>query len=60
MKNLLEKVTPDVREKRLGICRECPHKRIQPITSLELCGKCGCPVLSKTRFQRAACPIGKW
>jgi hypothetical protein len=49
-----------LRAKRLAICAECPHRKVIPLTKSAVCGKCGCPLASKTRFSRAHCPIGKW
>lgn len=50
----------DVRKQRLATCASCPHRKIQPLTKIAVCGQCGCPLASKTRLSRAACPIGKW
>jgi hypothetical protein len=54
---VLAQVSAEQKAARLAICHACEHIKRQPI---ERCGKCGCPLASKTRFQRAHCPIGKW
>ncbi|HET6631529.1 MAG TPA: hypothetical protein VFG73_02320 [Rhodanobacteraceae bacterium] len=43
---------------RLAICAQCPHRKTRgPVA---YCGKCGCPLQSKTRMARASCPDGRW
>lgn len=48
------------RLKRLEICRACPERQFRTIAKIEVCGKCGCPIVSKTRFAQAKCPLNKW
>ncbi|HRO59330.1 MAG TPA: hypothetical protein PKZ27_02775 [Rhodocyclaceae bacterium] len=46
-------------QRRAAICRECPHA--VSVGSMKVfCGKCGCPLASKTRAVMATCPVGKW
>jgi hypothetical protein len=49
-----------VQEKRRSICDACEFKKQMPLTKIEVCGVCGCPLRSKTSLQRATCPKGKW
>ena len=42
-------------EERAKICAECPFLHLKSV-----CGKCGCPVLSKTRSLKSTCPLFKW
>ena len=51
-----ERVTEDVRQKRLSICGECP--RFVKLTSQ--CMECGCIMKLKTKLASATCPLGKW
>jgi len=51
--------SPAERARRRNVCVTCPHVQMvakKPI----LCGACGCPLATKTRFKRATCPVGKW
>jgi len=62
--NPLQTVDAATQQKRLAICAACPH-RVEttiPLTKQKIarCGKCGCPLASKTKFARATCPINKW
>jgi hypothetical protein len=50
------RVLPEIREKRLSICKECPEF----IKATSQCKKCGCIMLLKTKLPHASCPIGKW
>lgn len=43
----------EVREQRKAACRACPSLLRTPF---ERCGRCGCPIVSKTSFQGATCP----
>lgn len=52
-KEVAAPASKDERERRAGICRTCP--RLTP-TPIERCSLCGCPIVSKTAFQRATCP----
>ena len=44
--------------KRLPICRQCPHKI--NIALGESCGLCGCVLDAKTRVKDEHCEIDKW
>jgi hypothetical protein len=48
------RVTDDEQERRLAICRSCPH------FSGGTCDKCGCVARWKTRLATESCPIRKW
>lgn len=45
---------------RRGICASCEKKRIEAVTGVELCDKCGCIIKAKTRLKHATCPLNKW
>jgi len=44
-----------VAKKRLMICLDCNHLRINNI-----CSKCGCYVFAKVRSPRSKCPLNEW
>lgn len=44
-----------VAEFRLQKCSGCEH-----LTKLKACGKCKCPVMSKTRSMSSSCPVSIW
>jgi hypothetical protein len=46
----------DVAERRMAICRACPHL-FQPTST---CKKCGCFMIAKTKIDGAKCPLEKW
>lgn len=52
----LGRVQTEVAEKRLEICRGCPHF----IKATTQCKECGCFMTAKTKLPNASCPIGKW
>lgn len=52
--------SPAERQRRSDICRTCPNVRTLGRTNFMRCSLCGCPLASKTRFQGASCPAGKW
>lgn len=41
-------------ESRLAACTDCKHQRAM------ICGRCGCPLLAKTRSLEASCPAARW
>ncbi len=45
------------RARRVAICQACPHLRR---STIERCGKCGCPIRGKAAFLRATCPDKRW
>ena len=51
-----KKVSKDVAEERLEICKKCPRL----IQSTKQCKECGCIMVLKTKLAAAFCPIGKW
>jgi hypothetical protein len=56
-KNIKHILAPDdIKENRLKICNACEHR----IQSLNVCNKCGCFLLGKTKLAKSHCPIGKW
>lgn len=44
-------------ERRLSICRNCPHITG---TKAPVCNLCGCLLKMKARLLDFGCPIGKW
>ena len=52
----LIKASPDVREHRINICKQCEY--FFPVTST--CTKCGCFMIVKTWLKTSKCPIDKW
>jgi hypothetical protein len=50
------RVTEDVIQSRLAICRECDRF----IKATQQCRECGCIMPLKTRLSNASCPIEKW
>ena len=53
---MTKKVSNEVTEQRLAICKECPYL-LQLSTQ---CKKCGCFMNAKAKLEAAKCPIGKW
>ncbi|QNG74320.1 hypothetical protein EIELFIGP_03161 [Stenotrophomonas maltophilia] len=51
---------PDDVKRRLEICRACPNAERVGRRLFLRCRLCSCPLASKTRFQGASCPAGKW
>lgn len=43
-------------ETRLAICNECPFM----IKDQQRCGKCGCFLKVKAKWESSKCPIGRW
>ena len=43
-------------DERLSLCRECPFFDSEKIK----CKHCGCPLISKTKWETSSCPIGRW
>lgn len=39
---------------RANICSSCEYNK------LEICSKCGCPLVAKIRSLKDNCPINKW
>jgi hypothetical protein len=50
----------EVSAERLATCRACEFHGTGYAIGLEICKACGCPLLSKTKFQQSTCPQGKW
>jgi hypothetical protein len=48
------------KERRREICKVCPHRIGGRSLSFSLCGRCGCPITSKTALARSSCPMNKW
>ncbi len=44
---------------RADECSKCEHHELNKI-KIPTCGKCGCPLIAKTRSSGSSCPIGKW
>ncbi len=51
-------VSEKVYEKRLNICKECPHKR-KSIRGAK-CNLCGCTIVIKAKWDTEECPENKW
>ena len=48
---------PEIEKKAMDraiICAECPYNRDN------VCEKCGCPLIAKTRSEYSKCPEEKW
>jgi len=54
--NGMKNVSTEKQQERLKICDECPHA----IEGGSRCGKCGCFLQTKTKWESSSCPIGKW
>ena len=50
------KVSPIVAETRLRICNQCPHLKFKKY--VKMCGKCGCFVEEKVKFDGSNCDAG--
>jgi hypothetical protein len=50
------KVTEEVANNRMTICRECPEL----IKATSQCKQCGCFMNAKTKIEAATCPLKKW
>lgn len=51
-----EKVSDEIANNRLEICKSCPE-----LIKLTIqCKKCGCFMHLKTKLEKAECPLGKW
>ena len=57
MKNI--KATEEERARRKAICAACPFV-VEVAARPMFCGKCGCPLVTKTAFASASCPAKKW
>ena len=49
-----EEVTHEVKDHRLSICHQCPHRLDKN------CGICGCSLERKARWSSESCPKKKW
>ena len=52
----MKNVTEEKQAERLKICSECPFI----VENGSRCGKCGCFLQVKTKWESSTCPIGKW
>lgn len=52
-------VTAEEKEKRLAICKGCPHYLVD-ITGQPRCNECKCFMNLKAALNKAKCPIGRW
>lgn len=57
---MMEQASPQERERRRALCNACPHLVTVGRIQFKRCGKCQCPLFTKTRFQGTSCPVGKW
>lgn len=62
-----DQVEPEVRERRLDVCTECPELVLgAPLVTTESlvrrarCGACGCYVVPKAGLASESCPQGRW
>lgn len=44
---------------RLSICASCEHKE-RMLKTVDVCGKCKCPLTTRTFFVKSFCIVGKW
>ena len=52
-------VPDEVHKERMDICDKCEHQVIK-FNMAKVCDKCGCFILSKTKFTTSECPEKKW
>jgi hypothetical protein len=52
----VEKVSNEIKDKRLSICLECPRL----IKATKQCKECGCFMDVKAKLFDATCPLDKW
>jgi hypothetical protein len=45
-------------ENRAKICRTCEHKK--QVVEVDVCEKCGCILVLKTKLKSSTCPINRW
>lgn len=50
----------ELSKQRLSICNACEHKDELKMIKADICNKCGCPLIAKTRSPESKCPINKW
>ena len=55
-KNKFQNVSPDLKSKRLDICKSCDKFNSQNTT----CNECGCFLNIKTSWASEKCPLDKW
>jgi len=59
MKVLIEdEETEKLSKERMTICNSCPFK--SKIIGVEVCSRCNCPLIAKTRSKDSSCPKGFW
>jgi hypothetical protein len=56
IKSGMKNVSEEIIQHRLSICDECEFK----VKESNRCGKCGCFLGTKTKWESSHCPIGKW
>jgi hypothetical protein len=56
IRNGMKNASDDEIARRLDICDACEFK----IRESNRCGKCGCFLGAKTKWESSHCPIGKW
>ena len=54
--NGLKSTEKTLQEQRLEICNECPSFN----KDAGRCRECGCYMITKTKWDSAKCPLGKW
>ena len=59
LKKGVKRVSAKERQRRLDICRTCPHMESGG-TKYERCMKCGCVLAFKSALEAWGCPINKW
>jgi hypothetical protein len=50
----------DWAELRYDICKSCENFRPGSGPVPNLCSKCGCTLVLKTKIKKAKCPVDKW
>lgn len=50
----------EIVERRREVCNGCEHVVNAKAFGFQYCGKCKCPIWSKTKIVSASCPAGYW
>jgi len=60
--NVIKNDTPEIKAMaihRRDICLQCEFVKGGVLFKIK-CGKCGCPILAKSRSKHSKCPLKKW
>ncbi|HUB92166.1 MAG TPA: hypothetical protein VMA74_20750 [Dyella sp.] len=58
--NPLAQAPPVEAAQRLAVCRTCSERGFAPVIKSEICKKCGCFLIAKTKLLDSHCPLNKW